>query len=133
MAGFRSLNKVTLIGNLGDVPQEKSTKSNVNFVTFSLATNEYWVKDGEKKQRTDWHSLTAWGKVAEDCVKYLKKGSLVHVEGSLRNREWEDKNGVSHKSSEIQAQRIVVLDPAKAKANEAPQVEVIIEDDDLPF
>jgi len=135
MATFRSLNKVILIGNLGSDPQDKSTQSGSQFTTFSLATNEFWTdKQGNKKQRTDWHNIVAWGNLAKDCLKYLKKGSLVYIEGSVRNREWSDKQGTSHKSVDIQAAKLVVLDGATGSQQpEQPQETSNFPDDDLPF
>ena len=90
-----SVNKVILIGNLGKDPETRYLPSGEALTSFSIATSETW-KDktsGEKKEATEWHRISAFGKLAEICGEYLRKGSQVYIEGSLRTRKWQDKEG----------------------------------------
>jgi single-strand DNA-binding protein len=91
MAG-KSVNKVILIGNLGKDPEVKFTPSGTPVAKFSLATNERFKdKEGQWQDRTEWHNITAWARTAEIAGEYLKKGSKVYIEGSLRTHSWDDK------------------------------------------
>ena len=105
-----SLNRIMLIGNLGRDPEAKSV-GDKTVCEFSLATTERW-KDarGEMKEQTDWHRIVVWGKQAENAAKYLAKGSMVYVEGSMRYRDWTDKEGNKRSTPEVQAQSITFLD-----------------------
>jgi single-strand DNA-binding protein len=92
MAG-KSLNKVLLIGNLGKDPELSYTASGVAVAKFSVATGERWKdQEGNVQERTEWHNIVAWRKLAEICGQYLKKGSKVYLEGKLQTRSWDDKN-----------------------------------------
>ena len=94
-----SLNKVMLIGRLGRDPETRFTASGQAVCNFTLATDEsYKDKSGAKQQKTEWHRLVAWGKTAEIAQQYLKKGSLVYIEGKLQSREWEDKRDGAKKT-----------------------------------
>jgi single-strand DNA-binding protein len=110
MAG--SLNRVFIIGRLGRDPELRYTQSNQPVASFSVATDENWTdrQTGEKKEQTEWHRITVWGKQAELCERYLSKGRLVFIEGGLRTREWKDKDGQPRKTTEIVAQRVQFLD-----------------------
>ncbi len=99
----KGINKVILIGNLGQKPEKKYT-SNGNVVTnFSIATSELWKdkKTGENKEKVQWHKIILFGKLAEIASKYLNKGSQVYIEGSLQTRKWKDKNGYERYITEI--------------------------------
>jgi single-strand DNA-binding protein len=98
------LNRAELIGNLGQNPEVKATQKGGRIVTFNVATNESWKnKAGEKQERTDWHRVVIFNeKLGELAEKYLKKGSKVFVNGSLRSRKWQDKEGVEHCGAEIE-------------------------------
>ncbi|MEW6060929.1 MAG: single-stranded DNA-binding protein [Bacteroidota bacterium] len=136
----RSLNKVMLIGNLGKDPELKYTPSGVAVATFSVATSEQWKdQDGNTQERTEWHNIVAWRKLAEIVGEYLKKGKKVYVEGKLQTRNYE-KDGVKRYITEIVADQIIMLDGAGQRnggttpseesfpsAGEAPK------EDDLPF
>jgi len=101
MAG--SLNKVTLIGNLGRDPEIRRTNSGDPVASLSVATAESW-KDkatGERKEKTEWHRVTVWGKLAEIAERYLSKGSKVYLEGQLETRKWQDHNGQDKYSTEV--------------------------------
>lgn len=115
MAG-RSLNKVILIGNLGRDPELSYTAGGVAVARFSVATNERWKdQEGNMQERTEWHNIIAWRKLAEICGQYLKKGSKVYLEGKLQTRSWDDKNtGVKRYTTEVIADDLIMLD---AKAN----------------
>jgi len=134
-----SVNKAILIGNLGKDPEIRYTPSGQAVVTFSLATTEKWRdKDGQLQERTDWHNIVAWGKMAETANEYLKKGRPVYIEGRIQNRSYDDKDGNKRYISEVVAQRLQFLggkpDQAAAPrpAQEEPP-EVTADDDDLPF
>ena len=98
MAG--SLNKCMIIGRLGKDPEVKYTKGGQGVTSFSIATDEGYTKDGVKTEKTEWHRICAWGKLAELCGNYLHKGSLVYVEGKLQTRQWE-KDGQKMYTTEI--------------------------------
>jgi len=107
MAG---VNKVILVGNLGSDPQVRYTPSGQAVANFNIATSERFNnKAGEKEERTEWHRIVAWGKLAEICQQYLKKGKQVYIEGRLQTREWEDKQGQKQKTTEIVAQTMQML------------------------
>lgn len=97
-----NVNKVILAGRLGADPETKTLGSGSEVCNFTIATSEKWKdKDGNKQERTEWHRCTAWGKLAEICGKYLSKGKLVYVEGSLKTRSWDDKDGNKRYATEI--------------------------------
>lgn len=107
-----SVNKVILVGRLGKDPEVRSIPSGTTLARFSIATDEKFTdKSGEKQERTEWHNIVAWAKLAEICGQYLKKGKLVYIEGSLRTDSWEDKEtGVKKYRTEIVAQNMQMLD-----------------------
>lgn len=104
-----SLNSVSLIGNLGKDPVIRQTQGGQPVANFSLATRESFVKDGQKSETTEWHNVVAWGKTAELAAKFLRKGSLVFLEGKLTTRKW-NKDGIDHHTTEIVARSIQFLD-----------------------
>lgn len=99
----RGLNKVMLIGHLGNDPELKTTASGQSVVNFTIATNENFKdSSGNLQEKTEWHRLVAWGKLAEICNQYLKKGKQVYVEGRLQTRSWDDtKSGEKRYTTEI--------------------------------
>ena len=106
-----SINKVILIGNLGKAPDLKFLPSGQPVANFSIATSEKW-KDkstGESKEQTEWHNIVIFGKLAEICGQYLKKGSSVFVEGRLQTRKWQDKDGQDRYTTEIIANEMEML------------------------
>ena len=106
----RSLNKVILIGNLGADPEVRSTSNGSRVATLSLATSRQWKdKAGEKQEKTEWHRVAFFGKLAEIAGEYLKKGSQVYVEGRLQTRKWQDKDGADKYTTEIVADRMQML------------------------
>ena len=103
-------NKVQLIGNLGNAPEVKTTESGKKLARFSVATNEsYRNAKGEKVTETTWHSLVAWGKVADIAEKYLQKGSEIAIEGKLINRSYTDKDGNKKYITEVQVNELLML------------------------
>src|SRR5215469_4538594 len=107
----KSVNKVILIGRLGRDPELKYTASGVPFCRFSLATDDVWNDkgSGERQERTEWHNIVAWDRLAEICNQYLTKGRLVYIEGALQTREWDDQEGNKRKITEIRARDMVML------------------------
>jgi single-strand DNA-binding protein len=106
-----SLNKAILIGHLGAKPESRSMPSGDAVTTFTMATSERWndKATGEKKEATEWHRITTFGRLAEIAAEYLDKGSLVAIVGGLRTRKWTDKNGVDRYTTEIVAKELQML------------------------
>src|SRR6266699_2247742 len=105
-----SVNKVILVGRLGRDPETRYTGGGQAVANFSLATDEsYKDKNGERQKRTEWHKIVVWGKQAEIAQQYLKKGSLVFIEGRIQSREWQDKEGQKRTSFEIVANNFRML------------------------
>jgi single-strand DNA-binding protein len=125
------VNKVIIIGNLGQDPEVRYTPNGAAVCNLSVATSLEWNKDGEKKDITEWHRIVAFKGLAENCGKYLSKGSKVYVEGRLQTRKWE-KDGQTHYSTEIVANDVQFLSgvPLKEKVE---QRETQPQDDDIPF
>jgi len=147
MAGG-GVNKVILVGRLGADPEMKYTSSSLGVCRFNLATSESWVdKEGQKKERTEWHRVVAWGKLAEICNEYLKKGRQVYVEGRLQTRSWDDKNGNKRYTTEVVANTVQFLGSNDSKSaapqdvledstfveNPASEAENQAGDEDIPF
>lgn len=137
-----SLNRATIIGRLGQDPQTRYTQSNIALANMTVATSErYKDKNGEYQEKTEWHKVVAWGRLAEICNEYLKKGSLVYFEGPLQTTEWEDKNGQKRYTTEIKALSMQMLDskgeretvkqPAKKQADVPDDFDDM--NDNLPF
>lgn len=109
MAG-RSLNKVQLIGHLGKDPELRYTSNGVAVATFSLATNEsYKGKNDEWQEKTEWHNIVAWRRLAEIVGEYLTKGKQVYIEGNLQTRSWDDRDGNKRYTTEIVAREMILL------------------------
>jgi single-strand DNA-binding protein len=107
----RGVNKVILIGNLGQDPELRYTGSGTAVCNLRLATNEsYKDSNGELVEKTEWHSVVAWARLAEICGEYLKKGSQVYFEGSLQTRQWEDRDGNTRYTTEVKAREMMMLD-----------------------
>lgn len=120
MAG-KSINKVILIGNLGKDPEVKYTPSGTPVAKITLATNERFKdKSGEWQDRTEWHNIVLWQRLAEIAGEYLKKGGKVYIEGRLQTRHWDDKEGVKHSTVEIVANEMMMLGERREANNPAP-------------
>lgn len=132
-----NLNKVMIIGRLGKDPEVKYTQAGQAVASMSVATSEKWKdKNGEQQERTEWHRVVAWGKLAELCGEYLKKGSLAYFEGKIQTREYE-KDGSKRYSTEVVAQTVQFLTkkegdakPAKSDYTFGPPP---VSEDDIPF
>jgi single-strand DNA-binding protein len=145
----RGINKVILVGNLGKDPETRSLPSGEAVTNITVATSDSWKdkQTGEQKEQTEWHKVVFFKRLAEIAGQYLKKGSQVYIEGSLRTRKWQDKEGKDRYSTEIVAQEMQMLggrpggsgggasyERGKAEASTpAPVAEKSFEDDDIPF
>ncbi len=135
MAG--GVNKVILIGNLGADPEVRFTPGGQAVASFRIATSDTWTdKQGQKQERTEWHRIVVWGKLAELCGEYLKKGRQCYVEGRLQTREWADKEGRKNYTTEVVALGVTFLglrpDGDQADAGSPPQGGEPPPDDDIP-
>ena len=116
-----ALNKAELIGHLGADPEVRYLPDGTPTVTVSIATTSRWKdKTGAAKEKTEWHRVVFFRKLAEIVAEYIKKGSHIYVEGRLQTRPWEDKQGVTHYTTEIVANILEMLDKKPASANDAP-------------
>ncbi|MBC8213891.1 MAG: single-stranded DNA-binding protein [Candidatus Marinimicrobia bacterium] len=116
-----SVNKVQLVGRIGNKPEGRFTPSGSSTASFSLATNETWVNaDNQKQEHTEWHNLTAWNKSADFVTKYIQKGQLVYIEGRLRTRSWKDKDDNPRKTTEIICDTITPLEWKGESSEEKP-------------
>ena len=135
-----SLNKVILIGNLGQDPEARFTPQGTAVCNLSVATNESWKdQSGEMQDRTEWHRVVMYGRMAETATEYMKKGQMVYVEGRLNTREWEDQNQIKRRTTEIRCDNFTMLGKrsdssgttsANPDSSMKPDAGV---DDDLPF
>ena len=116
-----SVNKVIIVGNLGQDPDKRVTGTGQTVTNFTVATNERWTgKDGQKQERTEWHRVVVWGPQAESCAQYLAKGRQVYVEGRLQTRQWDDKEGNKRYTTEIVAANVQFLSNARGDTSSAP-------------
>lgn len=146
----RSVNKAILVGNVGADPEVRSTTSGARVASLSLATGRQWNdRNGQKQEKTEWHRLVLWEKLADVAEKYVKKGDRLYVEGEIEYRSYEDKDGVTKYMTEIRVRELVMLGgpeggasrPASATAAKKPAPDPSYEDfetkfpedDDLPF
>jgi single-strand DNA-binding protein len=143
-----SVNKAILIGNLGTDVELRSTSGGQNVANFRIATNRvYTDRSGQKQEQTEWHNIVAWGRLAEICEQYLKKGDQVYIEGRIQTRSWEDQSGQQRWTTEVVAQEMTMLgggggggmgrgressDVGPEESNGGPGT-VQEEDDDVPF
>lgn len=144
---MNSLNKAQIIGNITRDPELKTTTGGQSVCTLGVATNRYWTdSSGQKKDEAEYHNVVVWGKLAEICDQYLRKGMKVFFEGRLQTRNWEDEGGAKHYRTEIVAQDMIILTPkgesgndsfnagpAKTEAAPAAKKEEAVDPEDLPF
>ena len=133
-----SLNKVMIIGNVGSEPEMRFTPNGKPVTSFRVATN--WVHttpEGERREETEWFTVVAWNRLAEQCNQYLNKGRLVYVEGRLRTRTWEGQDGQKHYRTEIIANRVSFLDKSSAapfpEEGAEEHAAEVLKPDDIPF
>lgn len=138
------VNKVILVGHLGKDPEVRHLDGGVSVANFPLATSESYTKDGKKIEQTEWHSVVMWRGLAEVAAKYLRKGKLIYVEGRLRTRSYEDKEGIKRSTTEIVVENFTMLgrktdfDDRNYKAETKAEEQTVdfddsAPDDDLPF
>lgn len=113
---MRGVNKVIIVGNLGNDPEHKTFPNGGSVTNISVATSEQWTdkQTGEKKEATEWHRIVLFNRLGEIAAQYLRKGSKVYIEGSLRTRKWQDQNGQDRYTTEIRADQMQMLDSAGA-------------------
>ena len=129
----RGLNKVMLIGRLGHDPEMRYTPSGKPLTKFQMAVNRSWTSaDNEKKTETEWFTVVSWGKLAEICNEYLKKGLQVYIDGRLQTRHWVDDKGANHSVIEVVAQEMLMLG-GPAENIGADQSEEQTSEDEYPF
>ena len=129
----RGLNKVMIIGRLGQDPEMRYTPSGRPLTKFQLAANRSWTTaDGEKKTETEWFNIVAWGKLAEICNQYLNKGQQVYIEGRLHTRRWQDDDGANHSSVEVITQEMIMLD-GRADDENNPERDDLPGENEYPF
>ena len=139
----RGINKVILIGNLGSDPETRAMPSGAYVTNISIATSESWKdkQTGDQKERTEWHKVVFFGRLAEIASEYLRKGSQVYIEGGLRTRKWQDKDGRDRYTTEIVAREMEMLGGRQgagalamaASGGGAPAPASDQFDDDIPF
>ena len=123
----RGVNKAIVVGNLGNDPESNELTSGGAVTNISVATSESWKdKSGQKQERTEWHRVVFFNRLAEIAKEYLKKGSKVYIEGSLRTRKWQDNQGQDRYTTEIVASEMQMLDSKDASGDGFPK-------DDIPF
>ncbi len=143
------LNRVMLIGNLGADPELKITSGGQARLSMRLATTDRYIdKNGERQERTEWHSVVLWGNRAAALAKFLSKGRTIHVEGRLQTRSWEDDSGIKRSKTEVNAHGILLLGGGRARSTDASgapagaagdqggsgdDASTEVGDDDLPF
>ena len=132
-----SVNKVIVLGNLGREPEVKYLPNGDAVCNFSLATTESWKdKNGQKQDKTEWHNIVLFRKLAEIAGEYLKKGRPAYIEGRLQTRKWTDKEGKERYTTEIIGEQMQMLggkDDAKPTAPEAPKADFDDMENDIPF
>jgi single-strand DNA-binding protein len=143
----RSLNKATIIGNLGADPEVRSTNSGTRVATLSVATSRRWTsRTGEQQEKTEWHRVVCWDRLAEICERYLKKGDRLYVEGRIEYRQWEGQDGQTRYTTEIRANEMIMLGstgegapapsgPPRSQEKDFSEFssEALAGEDDLPF
>jgi single-strand DNA-binding protein len=124
------VNKVIVLGRLGADPEVKNVSANQTVARLSVATSENWTdKEGQKQERTEWHRVVVWGKLAELCGKYLSKGRQVYVEGRLQTRSWEDQQGQKKYTTEIVANTVQFLGGGEARTTDRSERQSSSNDD----
>jgi single-strand DNA-binding protein len=144
-----SLNRAQVIGNLTRDPEVRQTSSGRTVVNLGIATNSRWTdSNGQQQERTEFHNIVVWGKLADICAQYLRKGSKIYIEGRLQTRDWEGQDGVKRYRTEIVADNMIMLDSrggtsggsmmqresggmSQSQGSQVPQGEIAVED--LPF
>jgi single-strand DNA-binding protein len=138
------INKVILVGHLGKDPEVRHLEGGVSVASFPLATSETFNKDGQKIEQTEWHNIVMWRGLADVAAKFLQKGKLVYIEGKLRTRSFEDKEGIKKYTTEVVAENFTMLgrksdfesenmQRQSVKANDTSSTFIGESTEDLPF
>jgi len=136
---MRRFNRILIIGNLGGEPEVRMTPGGTKVANLRVATNERWTdRNGQAQEHTEWFSVVLYGRVAEIAEKYLHKGSRVFIEGTIRTRKWQDREGKDRYTTEVRAFNLLMLDAKGAEHVEEPPLppEDLVppeEEDDIPF
>ena len=139
-----SVNKVILVGHIGNKPEGRYTPSGTSTASFSLATNESWIdSENEKHERTEWHNIIAWNKLADFATEYLQKGQLIYIEGRIQTRTYKDKEEIQRRITEVVTTAITPLEwkttdkKNNSSANDIDKINTKVaeasEEEDLPF
>jgi len=129
---MRGLNRVMIIGNLGQDPEMRYTPSGKPVTSFSVAVRRTWKgSDGERHEETEWFNVIAWNSLAETCKQYLSKGQPVYVDGRLQTRKWDDQEGKKHSRTELVASTMIILGERRAPAGEPTAATA--DEDEFPF
>ena len=127
------VNKVQLLGNIGKDPEVRETKAG-NVANMVMATSErYTDKSGQKQEKTEWHNLVVFGKLADVVAKYVKKGEKLYVEGSITTRKWEDKEGNTRYTTEVKVRDLTMLGGTENRSTQPEAVAAGDDEDSLPF
>jgi single-strand DNA-binding protein len=127
------VNKVQLLGNIGKDPEVRETKAG-NVANMVMATSErYTDKSGQKQEKTEWHNLVVFGKLADVVAKYVKKGDKLYVEGSITTRKWEDKEGNTRYTTEVKVRDLTMLGGTENRSTQPEAVAAGDDEDSLPF
>ena len=120
---MKGVNKAIILGNVGNDPELKYTANGNAIANISIATSESWKdkQTGQKQEKTEWHKVSAFGRLAEIIGEYVKKGSKVYIEGKIQTRKWQDKNGEDRYTTEIVANELQLLDSRSDTPAQAPQ------------
>lgn len=140
------LNRATIIGNVTRDPEMRTTPQGINIATLTVATNMRWTNAaGEKQDRSEYHNVVAWRRLAEICGQYLKKGMKIYVEGRIQTRTWDDAQGARHWRTEIIAENMIILDKVQSNGSfndnpieivppmDQPNDEQPVNVEDIPF
>ena len=118
---MRGVNRVILVGNAGKDAELREMSNGNHLSHFSLATSESWKsKDGERSEHTEWHNIVAFGKLAEICAQYVKKGMRIYVEGKIQSRKWKDSDGADRMNYDIQAEKVQMLENKRESEEDIP-------------
>lgn len=136
---MKGVNRVTILGNLGQDPETRTTPGGTTVTNIRIATSESWTDkaSGEKREKTEWHSVVLWNRLGEIAAEYLRKGSQVYIEGKLQTRKWQDKSGNDRYTTEIVASELQLLGGKSGGKRESPPQETSGQaadfDSDVPF
>jgi single stranded DNA-binding protein len=117
---MRSVNRLTILGNVGNDPEVRSTTGGTRVATLSVATTEQWGQGDERQEKTEWHRVVLWAGLADIAEKYIKKGDRVYVEGRVEYRQWQDKEGATRYTTEVVAKEVVMVGSAARRNANGP-------------